>query len=150
MDLSRGEFVRVPALDLSDDGVARFDALPLRLSHKVSTDDALGHRHRAFRRVERSKVQRSGFQGFCEREEAAVLHNELGHRVVLTGEFVERDGLTVLQALEHFMATHQLAEVDVVSFVDGGKGGSDDDADARPTFALGRSFSTGPGSFSLS
>ena len=142
VNLRRGEFVRIPALNLGDDGIAGFDALPVGLTHQVSTDDALGHCHRALRRVKWSKVQFTGFQGFCEREQTTVLHDELGHWVVLVRKFVQGDGFTVLQTHKNIVAGHQLTQVDVVSLVNGGKRCGDDDADAGPTLALSRRLST--------
>ncbi len=141
VNLSGGEFVGVAALDLSDDGVARLDALTVGLTDQVAADDVLCHRHGALAGVERGEVQLAGLEGLGEGEQPAVLHDELGHRVVATGEFAQRDGFAALQALQHGVVAHELTEVDVVALVNGRKGGGDDDVDASPTLALGGRFS---------
>ena len=87
VDLGRRKFVGITALHLSDHRVAWFDALAVGLTDEVATDDPLGHRHRARWRVERRKVEISSFQRLSEGKEPPVFNNELGHRVVLTGEF---------------------------------------------------------------
>ena len=48
------------------------------------------------------------------------------------------------------MVTHQLAEVDIILFMYGGKRGGDDDVYPSPTFTLSRGFSRRTSSFSLS
>ena len=149
MDLCGGEFVGIAALNLGDDGVAGFDALTFGLSHQVSADDVLGHRHGALGRAEGREVQLAGFERFGKGEEAPMFHDELRDRVVLSGEFSQGDGFSVLQSLEHAVVAHQLAEVDVVALVNRGKGCGDDDADAGPPFALGGRFTARAGAFAL-
>ena len=99
VDLSGGELMRVAALHLGDDGVARFDALTVWLTDQISTDDVLSHGHWLRSRVERSKVELASLECFGEGEQAAVLNDELGDRVVLPGEFLERYGRSILEPL---------------------------------------------------
>ena len=141
MNLGGGELVGVAALDLSDHGVPGFDALPVGLTDQVAADDVLRHRHRSLAGVEGVEVQLAGRERLGEGEQAAVFNDELGDRVVASGEFTEGDGLTVLQAFKHGVVAHQLTEVDVVALVNGGKRSGDDDANASPPFALGCGFS---------
>ena len=142
VNLGRGEFVRIAALDLSDDGVAWLDALTVRLAHQIPTDDVLGHGHRSLGGAEGGEVEFTALEGLGKREETTVFNDELCYRVVLSRELRKRNGFTVLQSLEHGVVAHQLPEVDVVAFVNRGKGGGDDDANACPTLALSGGFST--------
>ena len=149
VDLSGGEFVRIAALHLRNDRITGFHTLTVRLADQVAADDALCHGHRALAGVKGCEVQFTCLEGLGEGEQAAVLHNQLRDRIVATGELRKRNRLAVLQALEHGVVTHQLAEVDVVALVDGRKRGGDDDADAGPAFALRRRLSARTGAFAL-
>ena len=70
-----------------------------------------------------------------------MFNDQLSHGVVLTCELRERNGVAILKALKHGVVAHQLAEVDVVAFVNESKRGCDDDFDARPSLTLCCCFS---------
>ena len=149
MDLSGGEFVRISALHLRNDRVAGFHTLAVRLADQVPADDALCHGHRALAGVKGRELQFACLEGLGEGEQTTVLHDELRDRIVASGELRKRNRLAVLQAFEHGVVAHQLAEVDVVALVDGRKRGGDDDADAGPAFALRSRLSARAGAFAL-
>ena len=121
VNLGRGEFVRIAALNLSDDGVAWLDALTVRLAHQIPTDDVFGHGHRSLGGAERGEIKFTSLEGLGKREEATVFNDELCYRVVLSRELRKRNGFTVLQSLEHGVVAHQLPEVDVVACMDRSK-----------------------------
>ena len=149
MHLSRRELMGVASLNFSDDGISRLHALTFGLANEVSADDALSHGHRSRGRVQRSEVKVTRLQQLGERKQPAALNDQLRDRIVLRGEFGKVDGFASLQAFEHGVVSHQLAEIDVVALVDGGEGSGDDDADAGPSLALCRGFSAGTRAFAL-
>ena len=118
VNLSGGEFVRIPSLDLSNHRIIRFDALTFCLAHEVSCDDFLSHGHWPMRGVHWWQFEFSRFEGLCKREEATSLKNDLRDFIVLGGECGKFDFFTILQTLEHCMVAHELTEVDVVALMD--------------------------------
>ena len=78
-----------------------------------------------------------------------MFDDQLGHGVVLASELRKRYGIALLKAFQHGVVAHQLAEIDVVAFVNGSKRGGDDDLDARPSLTLCSRLSTGTRSLAL-
>ena len=69
-------------------------------------------------------------------EQTARFEDERRNIIVLCRELAQWQGFTVLQTFQHCVVAHELAEVDVVSFMNRSERSRDNDSDACPSFAL--------------
>lgn len=109
----------------------------------------LRHGHGAFSGRVRRQGDLRGDDLAHEGEQAAVLDDEARDGIATRRELLEPDALAGLQAQEHGVVAHELAEIDVVARVDGGEARRYGDANARPALGLGRCLAARPRAFAL-
>ena len=137
VDLRRGELVRVAAVHLDHDRVARLDIVgTVAAADQMVRQDLLRHGHRPRAGVRLRQLDLPGGERLGEGEQAALADDDPGDRVVPVEELFERNPLPRLQPLQLAVVPHQDALADVVAGVDGGERGGDGEADAGPLLRL--------------
>ena len=139
MYLCGGELVRVAAVDLDHQRVARSNT-GARVVDPMLRQDLLGHGLRRVARARPGQLDLARRDSLREREQTARSDLQLGDRVVVPVELLERDPLPRLQPLEQGVIAHQHTLVDVVGRVDRRERGGDRDPDAPPLLGLNGGF----------
>ena len=97
MNLGCGEFVRVTPIDLGQYSITRLDVSGRTvLSQQFVRDHLLDHSHRAGLSGQLRKFDLTDLKFLGEGQDSSILDYQLGNGIVLRGEFVQRDDLSVL------------------------------------------------------